>query len=162
MRGGPSRPTMKDSAGPKRAERGPRGPAGASGVDALDVDDARVLSSPDEVADEHLALVHGLLRRGVQQLRDADALQGVRDSGVEQAKEGRQHGPVAAERGRVTALEQTLHLTDGPDLALREALLGQHVTGAQAQSPPGGIRLDGRDAARGRRRDDTGDAVGPE
>src|SRR6478752_9667244 len=115
MRRGPDRPTMKGSDGTRTVPTAVR----TSGVDALDVDDARVLAPPDEVADEHLALGHRLVRGSAQVLgHDPAALGGVRDTGVQDPEEGREHRTVAAHGSRVFALEQTSHLGDGPIRAL--------------------------------------------
>src|SRR5690349_2293646 len=115
MRRGPDRPTMKGWDGtwsaPGRDLVGPRTVPTAvrtSRVDALDVDDARVLAPPDEVADEHLALGHRLVRGSAQVLgHQPAALGGVRDTGVQDPEEGREHRTVAAHGSRVFALEQT-------------------------------------------------------
>src|SRR6476469_532343 len=101
MRQRPDRPTMKGSEGARTGTRTVLTTVGTSGVDALDVDDARVLAPPDEVADEHLSLGHGLVGGSAQVLgHEPAALGGVRDTGVQAPEEGREPRTVAAHGSR--------------------------------------------------------------
>ena len=98
-------------------------------------------------------------RRGLVQARGQPGVlcPDPRAEGLEQTG---QHRAVAAQRRRLATGEEPGELVAAVVRGLGVALLGQPVTGAQAQTLRRGIRLHGGAAAHRRRADDPGHAVG--